>query len=72
MKDELRTLAAASVRTLRELVESPATPAPVRLRAALAVLESVAAEVIGPTDPTDVNAYKSREWSRVLDSFPGP
>ena len=70
------SLATAAVRTLRELVESPATPPAVRLRAALAVLASVGAEAIGPTDPADVeNANLSRDatrgWDRLLASLGG-
>ena len=68
IRGELRGLATAAVRTLRELVESPATPPAVRLRAALAVLESLKAEAIGPTDPADVeNANESRNKSREMD-----
>jgi hypothetical protein len=70
IRGELRDLATAAVRTLRELVESPATPPAVRLRAALAVLESVRAEAIGPTDPADIeHANQSRELARMLRSF---
>ena len=71
IRGELRDLATAAVRTLRELVESPATPPAVRLRAALAVLASVGSEAVGPTDPADVEAdYKARDWSRLMDSLP--
>ena len=67
IRGELRGLATAAVRTLRELVESPAVPPAVRLRAALAVLEKVGAEAVGPTDAADVEtAHESRS------SFPRP
>ncbi len=74
IRGELRGLATAAVRTLRELIESPATPPAVRLRAALAVLASVGAEAVGPTDPAEVengiaNARESRELSRLMNGL---
>jgi hypothetical protein len=67
IRAELRNLATAAVRTLHELVESPAIPPAVRLRAALAVLEEVRFERIGPTDPAHVEQdHRSRELDRLL------
>ena len=43
VEDDLRSLAAASTALLRKLIEDEAAPAPLRLRAALAVVKSVAA-----------------------------
>jgi hypothetical protein len=71
IRAELRGLMTSAVRTLRELVESPAIPPAVRLRAALAVLESVGSEPIGPTDPADVeNGMKLRDYARLVESVP--
>jgi len=39
LNDQLRELAYGALRTLRTLIEDPATPSTVRLKAALAVLE---------------------------------
>jgi AcrR family transcriptional regulator len=39
LRDQMKELSSIALRTLRSLLEDPETPAPVRLRAALAVLE---------------------------------
>jgi hypothetical protein len=50
---ELRSLAGEATRTLRTLLTTPETPPAIRLRAAIAVIQSVGGmeqEKIGPTD----------------------
>ena len=62
IRDELRGLAPIAVVTLRRLLEC-SSPS-VRLRAALAVLDRVGAEAIGPTDAGKIAV--SQKWDDLL------
>jgi transposase-like protein len=69
---ELRALATEAASTLRDLLTSKETPAPVRLRAALAALDRAERDPIGPTELADVvSEFKDREMSRFLGAMGG-
>ena len=71
IRAEMRGLATAAVQTVRELIESPETPPAVRLRAALAVLQSVESEPLGPTDAADIeSSNQARAWAQLCGSMP--
>jgi hypothetical protein len=80
IQGELRGLAGDAVRTIRKVMRSPKSPAAVRLKAALTVLETMGGmvtESIGPTDADairDQRAQAERDWERwsriVEDAMP--
>ena len=74
VRAQLRATAAEAVRAVRESL-GPAVPAPVRLRAALAVLEMVGAdqpEPDGPTTPADAERQNGRrDAADLLDDALG-
>jgi len=69
IRAELRSTAGSAARVVRELVTNPKTPPAVRLRAALALLESVGGLTPEPLGPTTVDAVETRwmEDQRAAD-----
>jgi hypothetical protein len=72
VRAELRALGSEAMTALRDLL-NPASPAPVRLRAALEVLRMVGAdqpEPIGPETPADAErAIHERDMADFLDDL---
>lgn len=71
LRADLRSLATAAVDAMRQLIESPETPAPVRLRACLAVLAVAGADApplpIGSTRTEDIaNEIQERDLFRAV------
>jgi hypothetical protein len=68
IRGEIRALASDAVKAVRELVTSPLSPPAVRLKAALAILETVngmAREAIGMTDAEGIREQRAkaqRDW----------
>ena len=61
MRAQLRGLADTAMSTVREVLTGPGVPAAVRLKAALAVLQSIGTlerEEIGETDPATIEAER--------------
>jgi transposase-like protein len=71
LRTEMHSLSSAAVDALRNILTSSETPAPTRLQAALALLDSLGAlesNPIGPTDPRAVS--DARFLNQVREEFP--
>ena len=69
MRVQLRGLADTALSTVQQMLTGPEVPAGVRLRAALAVLQSVGTlevEEIGKTDPEAITAERRFDLSGLL------
>ena len=70
IRSQVRAGASEAVQVVRDILASHEVGPAVRLKAALALLQSVGAlapDVIGPTDPEDAEAEaKHREFSRLV------
>jgi hypothetical protein len=73
IRPEVRDGAVEAIKVVRAIMANLSAASPIRLRAALALLDSVGAldpEPIGPTEPEEIEAeIQRREMSRVISGL---